>query len=410
MQLSILALPDRLEIRNLVADCPLLLNNIETDLASAAIGDCLQIGPHQLRVVECQAGAILEGRTHGYLNRRWGIPVNPTLPYRIGRGPRRFNDLDLNSSNVSRVQACITCAENGYVIEAESSKSATLVNGTALPCGSRLPLQDGDLVVFGDIEFRYSILEPAPPGTPQLRFGFFGGAQVHWAGQKIANQAFKGNLALFLLGFIASKWPRPTPIDSILEQFWPEVEGDKARNNLKNSLWVIRKALSGEVPNSQSSSAPPPLLRQAHTVEIHPGLEFSSDLVDLNNCLRQDPPGPEVFSIYRGAFFEECPMEWAQHLKADLATRLSAVGSAMILRARTTGDWGRMVEVARACLIIDPSDQQAMTALIFGLRNDGRAQEAVTSFARFEKTLQLRLGVTPNVELLREFQEARLQL
>lgn len=103
-------------------------------------------------------------------------------------------------------------------------------------------------------------------------------------------------------------------------------------------------------------------------------------------------------------------MEWAQHLKADLATRLSAVGSAMILRARTTGDWGRMVEVARACLIIDPSDQQAMTALIFGLRNDGRAQEAVTSFARFEKTLQLRLGVTPNVELLREFQEARLQL
>lgn len=72
-------------------------------------------------------------------------------PFTIGRGEE--NDLQINSTSVSRVHAELSRTSGGYQLRDLGSTNGTTVNGR--PLGETL-LQDGDAVAVADIELTFS--------------------------------------------------------------------------------------------------------------------------------------------------------------------------------------------------------------------------------------------------------------
>ena len=89
-------------------------------------------------------GLLGQGRT-------WSIPVEP-LPFRIGRHDRCH--LKLKSDGVSRSHAEISRVEGRLWIRDLGSTNGTFLNHGRLL--DRMPINDGDIVHFGSLEFRIS--------------------------------------------------------------------------------------------------------------------------------------------------------------------------------------------------------------------------------------------------------------
>jgi chromosome segregation ATPase len=86
---------------------------------------------------------------------------------RIGRA--QGCDLQIDSSSVSRHHALILLGPHEAIIEDLNSTNGVLVNGRKI---SRQPLRDGDLVLIGDVKFRFALKPPLqlrqqdPPERP----------------------------------------------------------------------------------------------------------------------------------------------------------------------------------------------------------------------------------------------------
>jgi hypothetical protein len=78
---------------------------------------------------------------------------------RIGRAPGC--DLQIDTSSVSRHHALILLGPHDAIIEDLNSTNGVTVNGRKI---SRQPLRDGDIVLIGDVKFRFALKQP-----PQLR-------------------------------------------------------------------------------------------------------------------------------------------------------------------------------------------------------------------------------------------------
>lgn len=83
----------------------------------------------------------------------------------VGRVPE--NDIALASLAVSRHHARISWSEDGYVLEDLDSRNGTWLNNRRI--SSAVPLQDGDLVAFGDQPFSFRLIDASTltvPATP----------------------------------------------------------------------------------------------------------------------------------------------------------------------------------------------------------------------------------------------------
>src|SRR5690242_19401294 len=79
--------------------------------------------------------------------------------------------------------------------------------------------------------------------------------RVHFLGQPHFERddtliEFTATKAIALLAFLVVSHG-PQPRDRILAMLWPDSAGDAARKNLRNTLWLIRRALGDDVVNGE---------------------------------------------------------------------------------------------------------------------------------------------------------------
>lgn len=119
-------------------------------------GDCFRLLQHVFWVVDVRNAYLgqLEGHSGDYKGTVWNLSFRP---YTVGRrSSSRSNDIELNDPTVSRQQATLSPEHSGeMVLLSETSKSPVQVNGHALACDEKIRLQSGDVVVFGQLTFRY---------------------------------------------------------------------------------------------------------------------------------------------------------------------------------------------------------------------------------------------------------------
>lgn len=75
---------------------------------------------------------------------------------RLNVGRATDNHLHLNDASVSKIHAALKMDNLGTLLVADTgSTNGTHINGQRIPYGEALPINDGDLVTFGDVEVRF---------------------------------------------------------------------------------------------------------------------------------------------------------------------------------------------------------------------------------------------------------------
>jgi hypothetical protein len=75
---------------------------------------------------------------------------------RLNVGRATDNDLHLNHTSVSKIHASLRMDNLGTIVVADTgSTNGTHLNGQRIPYGEARPINDGDLVAFGDVEVRF---------------------------------------------------------------------------------------------------------------------------------------------------------------------------------------------------------------------------------------------------------------
>lgn len=119
-------------------------------------GDCFRLLHHVIWVVDVRNAYLgqLEGHSGDYKGTVWNLGFRP---YKVGRrSSTRPNDIELNDPTVSRVQATLFPEDSGeMVLLSETAKSPVQVNGKALLLDEKIRLHSGDVLLFGQLTFRY---------------------------------------------------------------------------------------------------------------------------------------------------------------------------------------------------------------------------------------------------------------
>jgi hypothetical protein len=79
---------------------------------------------------------------------------------RLNVGRVSDNELSLNDSSVSKIHAALVMNQQGTLLVADTgSTNGTFINGRRISYGESRPIEEGDVVGFGDIEVRFKKLE-----------------------------------------------------------------------------------------------------------------------------------------------------------------------------------------------------------------------------------------------------------
>ncbi|MBS2039248.1 FHA domain-containing protein [bacterium] len=361
--------------------------------SSLALGDELELGSVKLKLVPLTVTAVLQGLND---DRTWAVNYQPIIY--MGRMGRRVNDIELNDKTISRTQARLETGPQGTVLVAESP---TILNGQPIEVGSSHTLADGDLIRFGTFVFRYRLGSPsAAQPNAGVKVYCLGGFQVEADGVAASGADWRSHTARFVLAYLASEWPRPVALEPLLEAFWPDLDAERARSNLRVTIHKIRRSLP--LPES----GPPLFERTTYTLGFHPDLSFWHDAFEFQKAL-DEKNWRKALSIYRGKFLEECYMDWAEAVRSRLESACLEAGLQLV---KETPVGPERLDFARRCLQLDPCCQPAVMAAMETSRLLGRPEEALKLFESFRKTLESTLGMEPSLELLREEQLAKLHV
>ncbi len=183
------------------------------------------------------------------------------------------------------------------------------------------------------------------------------------------NSIRKFALMLYLSAHAGRRASRSTLQDLV----FPDSDAKSGRHSLRELVYQFRR---GGVP----------LVTDSHGVElVSDAVRF--DYVDLIEAAR---PTPAQLRAAEGGFLpgyapthSEAFAEWLDAFRADVSLDLCKACLKEMGRARTAGDWSTTERAARACLAIDPLNEEATLALAEMLAISGSKAKALTHLDRF---------------------------
>jgi DNA-binding SARP family transcriptional activator len=390
---------------------PMLKNGQSSRSGSLEEGDELQLDGHRLRLQSIPLPATLQGCSEPHRGRIWSVGLQALTC--LGRAGKRHNDVTLEDPTISRSHATIRRHHQQYTLEVETSGSPTLLNGELLPAGSGASLNDGDLVGLGSSLFRFQLprLESAPrfQGMRVFSLGTF---EVQWEGKTLVGSEWRSHLARYLLAYLALEWPRPVPVESLLEVFWPEMEPDRSRNNLKSTLSSLRAMFKVSDGKNLFERTP-------QTLQIHPELPVWHDLSELRRSLEQartaEPAQAlrlrrQAVELYRGSYLQDCYLDFAVRTREELNQELVGVGCGLLRHYRQHNQYEVVLDYGRKVLALDSCCQEAYLTMMEACRHLGRPEESIRLYESCKRRLVQEMELEPSLEIERELQRARLNL
>jgi predicted ATPase/DNA-binding SARP family transcriptional activator len=251
-----------------------------------------------------------------------------------------------------------------------------------------------------------------------LHIRLLGGFEVRLDGQTV--QSFESDKSRALLVYLAVEHVRPQPRERLAGLFWPDYSDHRARRNLSQALYALRKTLFPD-DRPAATAAELPLAITNHTIQFkvvdHVALDVDAFRKGLAGC-RRHAPSPTTacdacmaglegaVALYRGNFLDSslslpgCPafQEWCLlEREALLRATISALEDLAAWR-RLRGDLAAAREYARRAVALDPLWEPARRQLIHALWRDGRRAEALAQYQACRELLAAELGVAPDQE------------
>jgi len=194
------------------------------------------------------------------------------------------------------------------------------------------------------------------------------------------------------------------PRDKLAALLWGDLREDRARANLRQTLFVLRKTLGRADPNVLSYEGDGIILRK----EL-----VDSDVSSFEGCVAEGTPHAlaTATTLYRGdllaglavaePLFEDWLLAERERLQ-ELA--LEALGK-LLAHQRATGALEAAVQTARRILATDPLLEVVHRALMRLYADLGRRGDALRQYQECVGVLQRELGVEPEPETRALYQE-----
>lgn len=181
--------------------------------------------------------------------------------------------------------------------------------------------------------------------------------------------------------------------DRILALFWPELDDDRARHGLRQSLHVLRGALGAAA-----------FKRRGDTEIALDSSVVSCDAAQVITALDQGRDADAV-SLYRGDLLpgfhvSEAPEfeRWLDDTRSRLRRRVSDAACGLSAEAERQRDFSAAAQWARRAQALAPEDEAVLRRLLTNLDRVGDRVGALQAFSEFARRLKQDLDVEPTEE------------
>ncbi len=248
-----------------------------------------------------------------------------------------------------------------------------------------------------------------PQGAPVVvRIQLLGGFAVSAGNRHVAHNAWRLRKAKTLVKLLALEPGHRMHRDRVIEQLWPDLDPDAARNNLHQVLHAARRALS-----TIGVDGPAILGLRDDVVVLGPDQPVVTDLEELQRAVREARTESADASTtagllerWRGGLLPEDAYEaWAQvHVAGAREWHLQAVLD-LVDNGLAGTDPAGAVAVLTPLVGENPLHEPAHRALMRALADAGRRSEALTVFEQLRGVLQRDLAADPERQTRQLYRE-----
>lgn len=222
-------------------------------------------------------------------------------------------------------------------------------------------------------------------------------------------ERWRGQKGPAVLRFLLSRPRRACTRDALIEEFWPDVAPEVARNRLQVAVSGLRRSLRG-VTGCEV------LAFVDGEYRIHPDVRVDLDVDRFDAAFRRAEAGAgqpaldayrDAIEIYRGDFAADAPFEsWTLVPRESL--RLSYVDALdRICRLHlAAGRLDEAITTGHRMLETDPCREDAHRMLMDCYRRLGRTHQVVRQYELCARVLRTRLDVDPDPATTRLYRSA----
>lgn len=250
-----------------------------------------------------------------------------------------------------------------------------------------------------------------------IRIRSFGVLEVSVGEEEVSGNMWKTQKAKFFFAFLAARWGRAVPEETVRDLFWPK-NAEKGRKNVYWATSIVRRCLRGD---GESNSDIEVLERQGETLRLHPEAPRWHDLEEFVRLLAKAqklekdgkaaaarPLYRRLTRLYRGPYLEGCYMDWAVRYRESLERQVVDALVRLAVLALEAKEYKESVEAVEQALGLDPCRQDAAAIGMKALTESSQPEKAVEMFQKVEKSLRVDFALEPNTELIELLYRARL--
>lgn len=194
--------------------------------------------------------------------------------------------------------------------------------------------------------------------------------------------------------------------EQLMTLLWPDMPETSARQNLRQTLYLLRKAVPAVGPPGQEAT--PLVLSDRQTVQLNPQATYELDLARFLQLWEQSNAAAleKTIAIYRGPFLSDFYLEdsndfesWAAAHRGDLQRLAGEVLAQLVENAWQQNRPAKVEVLARRWAALDDLAEPPQQALVQALDRQGRRTAATRHYQEYALRLEEALGVEPAVAL-----------
>jgi predicted ATPase/DNA-binding SARP family transcriptional activator len=227
-----------------------------------------------------------------------------------------------------------------------------------------------------------------------------GGFKARYGDQEISR--FPTRKAAALLAYLAYYNDRSHTREELIDRFWPDLDLDAARHNLRQTLFSLRKCLGpshNETPLFTADRTTLQVNRERITTDV---ARFEQALQDVlatpqESSLRQQSLITAA-DLYRGELLPGYYEEWIFTERERLAAACGQALRQLLAHFERSHALDRALETARRLIAMNYLDESAHRAVIRLQLANGNPGEARRQYETLVQLLRAELGVAPSPE------------
>lgn len=216
-----------------------------------------------------------------------------------------------------------------------------------------------------------------------------------------------------LLAYLVMNREYPQQREALMELLWPGMTPQSAQVNLRRALYLLRQALTA----ADESIADHFFLSDRHAIQLNPEADVALDVHRFCSLLRGSPSQEQLedaVALYRGDFLSDFYLpdsapfeEWTAAQRADLRRQAIEAYDNLVHQLISQKAYEAAQTYAQQQLILDSLHERGHRHLMEILVRRGQRSAALAQFDVCRRQLNQELGVEPEAETVRLYEELK---